>query len=69
MPPRPFSGRPATLDTPFILPILGGVLSHAAIVSRGYGKPAIVGVKNVTKLIKDGQQIELDAFKGEITIK
>ena len=47
---------------------LGGTLSHAAIVSREYGKPAVVGVKNATKLIKDGQKIEVNGKSGEVSI-
>lgn len=45
---------------------LGGALCHAAIVSREYGIPAVVGVKNVTKLIKSGQNISVDGTKGVI---
>lgn len=60
--------------TPFIyassglITELGGMLSHAAIISREYGKPAIVGVKDATKLIKDGQKIEINAIKGEVSL-
>lgn len=42
----------------------GGLLSHAAIVSRELGKPCIVGTKNATKILKDGDLIEVDANKG-----
>ena len=45
---------------------LGGILSHAAIVSRELGKPCLVGVGNATKELKDGDFIELDANNGEI---
>ena len=44
----------------------GGVTSHAAIVSRELGKPCIVGVKDATSILRDGQMIELNAEKGEI---
>lgn len=43
---------------------LGGSLSHAAIVSREAGIPAVVGVKNAMKKIKNGQLIEVDGTKG-----
>src|SRR3990167_7821104 len=36
---------------------LGGALSHAAIVCREYGIPAVVGTKNATKQIKNGNKI------------
>lgn len=42
----------------------GGTLSHAAIVSREYGIPAIVGTKDATKVLKDGDLVEVDAEKG-----
>lgn len=45
---------------------LGGQLSHAAIVAREYGIPAVVGVKNATKLIKDGQIITIRGEEGTI---
>lgn len=48
---------------------VGSSLSHAAIVSREYGIPSIVGVKDVTKLIKDGTKIEMDATNGIITFE
>ena len=47
---------------------VGGVLSHAAIVCREYGIPAVVGTKNGTKLIHDGQKIEVDGKKGEVRV-
>ncbi|AHC51673.1 phosphoenolpyruvate synthase [Sulfolobus acidocaldarius SUSAZ] len=42
----------------------GGMTSHAAIVSRELGIPAVVGTGNATNNIKDGQQITIDAFRG-----
>ena len=42
----------------------GGLLSHAAIVSREFGKPCIVGTKIATKVFKDGDMLEVDANKG-----
>ncbi len=43
---------------------LGGITSHAAIVSRELGKPCIVGTGNATKVFKDGDMVEIDANKG-----
>lgn len=45
---------------------IGGQLSHAAIVAREYGIPAVVGIPNVTKLIKSGTPIEVNGTKGTI---
>ena len=47
---------------------VGGALSHAAIVCREYGIPAVVGTGNATKVIKDGQRIAVDGEKGEVMI-
>ncbi len=44
----------------------GGMTSHAAIVSREMRKPCIVGTKNATKLLKDGDIVEVDAEKGVV---
>lgn len=44
----------------------GGITSHAAIVSREFGIPCIVGCKNATKLLKDGDLVEVDAVEGKI---
>jgi len=44
----------------------GGLLSHAAIVSRELGIPCVVGTKIATKVLKDGDRVEVDATKGVI---
>ncbi len=44
----------------------GGVTSHAAIVSRELGVPAIVGTVNATEILKDGQIITVDATNGVV---
>lgn len=46
----------------------GGLLSHAAVVSREFKIPCIVGTKIATKKLKTGQFVELDAVKGVIKI-
>lgn len=45
---------------------VGGLLSHAAIVSREFGIPCIVGTKNATKAFKDGDIVEVDANIGVV---
>ncbi|AAK41168.1 pyruvate, water dikinase [Saccharolobus solfataricus] len=42
----------------------GGMTSHAAIVSRELGIPAIVGSREATKIIRDNQEITVDAIRG-----
>ncbi len=46
----------------------GGITCHAAIVSREMKKPCIIGTKNATKILNDGDLIEVDANKGIVTI-
>ncbi|MFZ0184839.1 MAG: phosphoenolpyruvate synthase [Nitrosotalea sp.] len=47
-----------------IITDLGGATSHAAIVSREMGLPAIVGTGNGTTILKDGQIVTVDAYAG-----
>ncbi|MEM3113097.1 MAG: phosphoenolpyruvate synthase [Candidatus Pacearchaeota archaeon] len=44
----------------------GGLTSHAAIVSREMGIPAIVGTGNATTFLKEGQKVTVDGYRGEI---
>ena len=46
----------------------GSLLSHTAIISRELQKPAVVGVKDCTKLLKSGDRVELDAYAGTIKL-
>jgi len=46
----------------------GGLLSHAAITSRELNKPCIIGTKVATKVLRDGDLIEVDANKGLVKI-
>jgi phosphoenolpyruvate synthase/pyruvate phosphate dikinase len=45
----------------------GGMACHAAIISREFNLPAIVGTRIATHVLKDGENVELDANKGIIT--
>jgi pyruvate,water dikinase len=47
---------------------IGGIMSHAAIVSREYGLPAVVGTGFGTKRIQTGQRIRVDGDTGVITL-
>ena len=42
----------------------GGITCHAAIIAREMKKPCIIGTKNATKVLKDGDLVEVDANKG-----
>ena len=47
---------------------VGGMMSHGAVITREYGLPAVVGVVNATKLIKDGQRIRVNGTEGYVEI-
>ena len=47
---------------------VGGLMTHGAVIAREYGLPAVVGVENATKLIKDGQRIRVHGTDGYIEI-
>jgi pyruvate,water dikinase len=42
----------------------GGAASHAAIVAREYGIPAVMGTMNGTKVLKEGQRVKVDGSRG-----
>jgi pyruvate,water dikinase len=47
---------------------IGGSMSHAAIVAREYGLPAVVGTGTATRRIRDGQRIRVDGGRGIVTL-
>jgi len=47
---------------------VGGVMSHAAIVAREYGLPAVVGTGRATAAIRTGQSIRVDGTEGTVTV-
>jgi pyruvate,water dikinase len=58
-----------------VLPLLGalvtdsgGLLSHAAIVSREYGIPGVVGTRDATTLIPDGALVRVTGESGEVEV-
>jgi pyruvate,water dikinase len=46
----------------------GGILSHAAVVAREYGIPAVVGAEGATRAIADGVRVLVDGSAGEVTL-
>ncbi len=46
----------------------GGITCHAAIVSRELNIPCVIGTKNATRILKDGDMVEVDADKGIVKI-
>jgi pyruvate,water dikinase len=47
---------------------VGGMMTHGSVVAREYGIPAVVGVHQATRRLKDGQRIRLDGTAGRITV-
>ncbi|WXA89822.1 phosphoenolpyruvate synthase [Pendulispora rubella] len=47
---------------------VGGLMTHGAVIAREYGLPAVVGVENATKLIKNGQRIRVHGTEGYVEI-
>ncbi len=68
----------ANTATPNYMPIMakaaafltdeGGITSHAAIVSRELNKPCMIGLKDATKNIRDGDLVEIYADKGIVKV-
>jgi pyruvate,water dikinase len=46
----------------------GGLLSHAAIVAREFGIPAVVGTGEATAKIRDGSLVVVDGDTGQVTL-
>jgi pyruvate,water dikinase len=46
----------------------GGRLSHAAVICREYGIPAVLGVPNATTRIRDGRRVAIDGSQGLVDI-
>ena len=46
----------------------GGLLSHAAIVAREYGIPAVVGARGATDLFEDGEIVTVNGDTGMVTL-
>ncbi|MBD0744020.1 rifamycin-inactivating phosphotransferase [Streptomyces sp. CBMA152] len=47
---------------------VGGLMTHGAVIAREYGLPAVVGVEQATRLIRDGQRIRVHGSDGYVEI-
>ncbi|MEU1471315.1 rifamycin-inactivating phosphotransferase [Streptomyces sp. NPDC005761] len=47
---------------------VGGVMTHGAVIAREYGLPAVVGVEQATRLIRDGQRIRVHGTDGYVEL-
>ncbi|MCK7490026.1 MAG: PEP-utilizing enzyme [Anaerotruncus sp.] len=65
--PSPTSaGRPLLAGVGGIVAETGGQLSHTSIIAREYGIPAVVSVRNATRLVRDGQSVTVDGTAGRV---
>ncbi|AMR45629.1 PEP/pyruvate-binding domain-containing protein [Bacillus subtilis] len=55
-------------DAKAIITDTGGILSHAAIIAREYGIPAVLGTRTATERLRDGDIITVDGSSGKITV-
>jgi len=62
------SWTPLFLTAIAVVSDTGGAASHAAIVAREYGLPAVLAVPGATQLIRDGQTIEVDGDRGVVSL-
>jgi pyruvate,water dikinase len=47
---------------------VGGLMTHGAVIAREYGLPAVVGVEQATRLIRDRQQIRVNGTDGSVEV-
>jgi pyruvate,water dikinase len=47
---------------------VGGLMTHGAVIAREYGLPAVAGVENATRLIRDGQRIRVHGTEGYVEV-
>jgi pyruvate,water dikinase len=45
---------------------VGGIISHGAVVAREYGIPAVIGVQHATRILRDGEMLQVDGGTGEV---
>jgi pyruvate,water dikinase len=62
------SWTPAFVAASGLVTEVGGLMTHGSVIAREYGLPAIVGVDNATRRIRDGQRIRLHATEGYVEI-
>jgi len=59
---------PAIKKAAAIVTDIGGLLSHAAIISRELKIPCVIGTKNASEVLKDGDMVEVEADRGIVRI-
>ncbi len=62
------SWTPAFVAIDGLVTEVGGQMTHGAVIAREYGVPAVVGVENATRLIRDGQRIRVHGTDGYVEV-
>jgi phosphohistidine swiveling domain-containing protein len=57
---------PLFLRAAAVVTEVGGALSHGAVVAREFGLPAVANVTDATRILRNGEMIEVDGDRGEI---
>jgi rifampicin phosphotransferase len=62
------SWSPLFVATKGLVTEVGGLMTHGAVIAREYGLPAVVGVEDATRLIRDGQRIRVHGTDGYVEV-
>jgi pyruvate,water dikinase len=62
------SWTPVFLTIAGLVTEVGGLMTHGAVIAREYGLPAVVGVQDATRLIRDGQRIRVHGTDGYVEL-
>ena len=62
------SWTPVFVNASAVVLEVGGGLQHGAIIAREYGLPCVSGLPGVTKMIKDGDLLEVDGTNGIVRV-
>ena len=62
------SWTPLFLTAAGLVTEVGGLMTHGAVIAREYGLPAVVGVEQATRLIRDGQRIRVNGTGGYVEL-
>ncbi len=62
------SWTPLFISVAGLVTEVGGQMTHGAVIAREYGLPAVVGVVNATRLIRDGQPIRVHGSDGYVEL-
>ena len=62
------SWTPVLLAAAGLVTEVGGLMTHGAVIAREYGVPAVVGVAEATRLVRDGQRIRVHGTEGYVEL-